>query len=135
MDKIKVLVVDDEPDFLKLMEARIKEWGYGFIGAPGGRDALAAIKSDKPDIVILDYMMPQMDGLEVLSRIRKTDKGLCVIMFTAYPDGRAMKEAVDFDVFSFIPKLSVYVDTDAILKSALAMAEKKLAKRGQNDKG
>ena len=68
---LKLLLVDDEMDFLKIMEARIKSWGYDVIKAANGSEALKSVEKDCPDAVVLDYMLPDMDGIDVLKKIRK----------------------------------------------------------------
>lgn len=132
MSKIKVLIVDDEVDYLGLMRERIESWGYDVGTATNGKDALAMIKGDKPDIVVLDYLMPDMNGTEVLRQIRKFDKNLAVIMFTAHADTENIKGAQELKVSAFIPKLSAYSsDIQATLRSALDMVKKKI----ENQKG
>ena len=132
MAKTKILIVDDEVDYLGLMEERIKSWDYEVITATTGKDALAIIKKNPPDIVVLDYLMPDMDGTEVLKRIRGFDKNLTVIMFTAHPDLKNIKGAQELGVSAFIPKLSTYSsDIQVTLRSALDMAQKRI----KNKKG
>lgn len=127
MNKTKVLIVDDEVDYLNLMQERVEFWGYEVIKATGGKEALALIKEKMPDIVILDYFMPEMDGLVVLKEIRKFDEKLTVIMFTAHADLKNIKGAYDLGVSAFIPKLSTYSsDIQSSLRSALDMAQKKI---------
>ncbi len=132
MLKTKVLIVDDEVDYWRLMKERIESWGYEVATATAGKEALVMIKKDKPDIVVLDYLMPNMNGTEVLKQIRKFDKNLAVIMFTAYADTKNIKGAQDLKVSAFIPKLSTYSsDIQATLRSALDMVQKKI----KNKKG
>jgi two-component system alkaline phosphatase synthesis response regulator PhoP len=127
MSKITVLIVDDEVDYLALMQERIASWGYEVLLAKDGKEGLAAIKAQKPDIVVLDFLMPDMDGTAVLKEIRKSDKHLPVIMFTAYPDNQNIKAAQKLGVSAFIPKLSSYSsDIQATLCSALDMLRKKI---------
>ncbi|MFH0772276.1 MAG: response regulator [Candidatus Omnitrophota bacterium] len=128
MDRLKILLVDDEMDFLETMGAIIEGWGYGLITAANGKEAIDAVMAKKADIVVLDYMMPEMDGIAVLKEIRKIDKELSVIMFTAHPDIKAIKGTEKLGVSAFIPKLSVYSDTKSALKAALYMVEKRLKK-------
>ena len=114
------------------MKERIESWGYEVATATAGKEALVMIKKDKPDIVVLDYLMPNMNGTEVLKQIRKFDKNLAVIMFTAYADTKNIKGAQDLKVSAFIPKLSTYSsDIQATLRSALDMVQKKI----KNKKG
>ena len=126
MSKKIILLVDDEKDVLELMGARIKSWGYDLVTALNGREAIAIIKNQNPDIVVLDYMLPDMDGVYVLGQIRKIKPGLAVIMFTAYPEVDVIKDAEALGVNAFIPKLSAYVDVQAALKTSLDILEKKL---------
>lgn len=125
-----ILIVDDEEDFLGLISKRIIDWGYDILTALNGEAGIEALKNKNPDIVILDYMMPDMDGVSVLKEIRKIKKDIPVIMFTAYPDTRAMKDSGRLGISAFIPKLSVYPDVLTSLKAAIAMIEKKLNKKG-----
>jgi len=128
MDTVKVLLVDDEPDFINIIGARLEEWGYGLATADNGLRAVEAVKSEKPDIVILDYMMPEMDGLAALKEIRKISRKIPVIMFTAYAD-KSIKIAKKLGVSAFIPKLSEYGDATDSLKTSLDLITKKLKTR------
>lgn len=129
MAKTKILFVDDEDSILDILSARMKSWGYEVKAVSNGKDALETIKADRPDIVVLDYMMPGMDGVETLRRIRKTEKDLPVIMFTAYPDQRSIQGADDLGVSAYVPKLSVLSEVHENLKSILTMIEKKLTNK------
>lgn len=130
MAKLKILLVDDELDFLEMLGQRIRFWGYELIEASSGIEAVEALKGKVPDIIILDYMMPQMDGIDTLREIRKVSKDIPVIMFTAYPEAEAIKSAERLGVSSFIPKLSAYSNSDANLKTAIGMVEKKIYRKG-----
>jgi DNA-binding NtrC family response regulator len=76
--------------------------------------------------VILDYLLPDMDGVSVLNQLRKTNKTLPVIMFTAHPNMKAMEATQKLGISAFIPKLSAYSDTQSSLKTALKIAERSL---------
>lgn len=80
-----VLVVDDNPYNVKLLEARLQAERYDVVTAFGGEEALAKLGQYNPDIVLLDVMMPGMDGYEVCRRIRKNPltMHLPVVMVTA----------------------------------------------------
>ncbi|MDD5584902.1 MAG: response regulator [Candidatus Omnitrophica bacterium] len=126
MAKFTILLVDDEPDFREIMTVRIKSWGYDALTASNGREAVDAVKEKNPDIIILDYMMPDMDGVSALREIRKLNNNVPVIMFTAYPDERSIKGAETLGVLAYIPKISLYTDAQAALKSAIHIAERTL---------
>jgi DNA-binding response OmpR family regulator len=66
----KILVVDDEEDILHFLELVLREKGYQVVTASGGPEALTRAQIEKPDLVLLDIMMPQMDGWEVLKLLR-----------------------------------------------------------------
>ncbi len=127
MRKIKVLLVDDEPDFLKVMSLHISEWGYDLITAGNGRECIEAVKNDKPDIVILDYVMPDMDGIKALGQIRKIDKNLPVIMFTANPDIKSIKGTKRLGVSAYVPKFCLYTNVPSAVKDELDKIKKTIA--------
>lgn len=66
----KVLLVDDEPDIVELLKYNLEREGYVVITALNGKDALKAAKSSRPDLIVLDIMMPGMDGVEVCNQLR-----------------------------------------------------------------
>jgi CheY-like chemotaxis protein len=84
-----ILIVDDEFSIVETLGEIVSMEGYAFTGAANGKEALAAIRAARPALVILDYMMPVMDGLQVLAAIR-ADPSLAplpVIIMTAAPLG------------------------------------------------
>ncbi len=78
----KILVVDDEPAILNVVVSYLRAEGYEVFTASDGPAALKAAKAYKPDLVILDIMLPELDGLEVLSRLRR-ESDVYVILLTA----------------------------------------------------
>jgi two-component system alkaline phosphatase synthesis response regulator PhoP len=78
----KILVVDDEPSILKLVTAYLKPEGYEIYTASDGPSGLKAARAYKPDILVLDIMLPGMDGIELLSKLRR-ESDVYVIMLTA----------------------------------------------------
>lgn len=78
----KILVVDDEPSITKLVSAYLKPEGYEVFTASDGNAGLKAARAFKPDLIILDIMLPGMDGIELLSRLRR-ESDVYVIMLTA----------------------------------------------------
>ncbi|MFA6079618.1 MAG: response regulator [Candidatus Omnitrophota bacterium] len=129
MAKIKILIVDDEPDFLELLAMRLEEWGYEAVKAANGKDGVSAVKAQCPDVVVLDYMLPDMDGVATLKQIREVSAKVPVIMFTAYPSMDTIKEADGLGISAFIPKLSIYSEIMPSLKVAIDMSVKKGAKK------
>jgi len=78
----KILVVDDEPSILNLVSSYLKAEGYDVLTASDGISGLKSARAFKPDLVILDVMLPGMDGIELLSRLRR-ESDVYVIMLTA----------------------------------------------------
>ena len=116
-----MLIVDDEVDFLTLIKKRIESWGYRVITASCGEDALEALDTTSPRVIVLDYMMPDINGIELLRKIRETNKKIPAIMFTAQPTMKAMEESKELNIVAFIPKESSMVDTEKSLKMALEL--------------
>jgi CheY-like chemotaxis protein len=104
MKKKKILVVDDEPDFLAVISYRLESDNYTVVTAENGRIALQKIKKDKPDVVLLDIMMPEMDGLKVLRSIRRTNPRLPVFMITSFSNEDRLKLANKLNASGFIMK-------------------------------
>lgn len=125
MAKKKILLVDDELDFLKIMGMWIEEWGYDLIKATSGKEAIDALESEKPDVIILDYLMPDMDGLTTLKEIRKLNEKIPAIMLTAHPDIKVQKDTGKLGISAFVAKLSPLSDVHYILKTCLDSIEKK----------
>lgn len=78
----KILVIDDEPSITNLVSAYLKPEGYEVFTAADGNAGLKATRAFKPDLIILDLMLPGMDGIELLSRLRR-ESNVYVIMLTA----------------------------------------------------
>lgn len=70
MDSVKILVVDDEPDILEFLEYNLNKEGYQVLTASNGEEGLVLAETEKPDLIILDIMMPKMDGVEVCRTLR-----------------------------------------------------------------
>lgn len=85
MEKNKILVVEDEESLLRLESILLTSKGYDVVGARNGRQALEVILTDRPDLVLLDIMLPEIDGFEVCSRIKSNPETerIPVIMVTA----------------------------------------------------
>jgi two-component system KDP operon response regulator KdpE len=82
--KKRVLIVDDHPGVLKFIEIDLKLRGFEVVSALSGKNALELVKSARPDIVLLDMILPDIDGFEVLKELR-TFTDLPVIAFSASP--------------------------------------------------
>jgi len=100
----KILVVDDEVKECELLKRFLERKGYDVITSYTGMHALEKTKSEKPDIILLDIKMPDMDGIEVLRRIRKFDKDVCIIMVTVVNDKSTGMKALKTGADEYITK-------------------------------
>ena len=85
MDKKKILIVDDEADILKLTSIRLRKLGYDVLTAVNGQEGLDSIRENKPDLVLLDMVLPIMNGEEICYKIKNDEqlKHIPIILFTA----------------------------------------------------
>ena len=104
MAKKKILVVDDEVDFTELIKVRLEANDYDVLILNNGEGTLDVIKKEKPDAVLLDIMMPGIDGLTVLKQIRALDSRLPVFMITAFSNEERIKLAGKMNASGFIVK-------------------------------
>jgi len=81
----KVLCIEDDPEMIDLIKLILERKGFQFIGAVGGREGLEAIAREKPDLVLLDIMMPDIDGWDVYRQMKASEdyKDIPVIVVTA----------------------------------------------------
>ena len=100
----RILIVDDEPFNLDLLEQELRDLGYDVERARDGVEALARAESYRPDLILLDYMMPGMNGLEVLQEIRKGESDVPVVMITAHGSIDIAVQAMKLGAQDFIPK-------------------------------
>lgn len=98
-----VLVVDDEPGIADTVEAVLRAEGYRVLKAGDGREALAILKRERPDLVLLDYEMPGMKGTEVCARIRRTRRGRGIPVLLATAAMVDLSQVADSDGFVFKP--------------------------------
>ncbi len=121
MSIIKVLIADDEPDVLAAMKKKVVNAGYAVITAKDGEEAWEKIKSELPDVILLDLTMPKLDGLEVLKNLRQNPpsvKWQPVIIVSARKELEDMKKGFSLDADHYLTKPC---DMDAILKGIRTM--------------
>jgi CheY-like chemotaxis protein len=101
-----IMVVDDVPDARDVLARLLRIGGYAAVTAEDGVEALAALTYTSPDLILLDLMMPGMDGVSVLRALRKDPrwKHLPVVLLTAVSEGRLVEEAGQLGIQDFILK-------------------------------
>jgi DNA-binding NtrC family response regulator len=100
----KILIVDDEPFNLDLLEQELTDRGYAVERARDGAEALRKIESLRPDLVLLDYMMPGMSGLDVLRELQSTESDVPVIVMTAHGSIEVAVQAMKLGAYDFVVK-------------------------------
>src|SRR4029079_18038701 len=102
----KILIVDDEERNVKLLEALLKAEGYAALSAANGRDALAEAVKKKPDLILLDVMMAEMDGFETVAWLKGDErtKNVPVIMVSALDDRGSKMRALELGAEDFLSK-------------------------------
>ena len=100
----KILVVDDEEDVRRLLTESLRREGFQVAAAGSGREALALVQEEPPDLIILDLVMPEMDGIETLRRLRERGVAAKVVVLTAYGTAQQVREAMALGVGEFIGK-------------------------------
>src|SRR3989304_850991 len=123
----KILIVDDEPFNLDLLEQELADKGYAAERAINGTQALQKIDSLHPDLILLDYQMPDMNGLEVLKEIRRRGNDVPVVMITAYGTIERAVQAMKEGAYDFITKP---FDPDHIALVVRKALERERLKRG-----
>ncbi len=104
--KKKILVVDDEDDILNFLELVLGEKGFDVVTASGGQEALTKAQLERPDLVLLDIMMPQMDGWEVLKLLRVDEETaeIPVAMLSARTEARDRVQGLQEGAIDYICK-------------------------------
>jgi DNA-binding NtrC family response regulator len=100
----KVLLVDDEDEFITTLAERLKIRGIEASIATSGGEALKHIDADKPDLVVLDVLMPGLGGLDVLDQIRKTDPQIRVILLTGRGSAQEDDGSIPLGAFDYLIK-------------------------------
>ncbi len=120
----RILVVDDTPANVRLLESVLRPRGYEMLTAGSGPEALEAVTRDRPDLVLLDILMPGMDGYEVCRRLRATPAGavLPVVMITASGD-EEKRRALEAGADDFIAKPFDQAELLARVQSLLRVKE------------
>ena len=102
----KILIVDDEPSLVMLVSARLKTHGYEVISAGDGQTGLDMAKKEKPDLIILDLMLPKMDGYKVCGLLKKDTRysKISIILFSARDQEEDKIQGMELGANAYIAK-------------------------------
>lgn len=113
-----VLVIDDDPLIRKTLSSYLSKKGFEALVAEDGEEGLQKYEERIPDLVILDIRLPDVDGLEVLGRIREKNPNASIIIMTAYDDMKTTIEAIKSGAFEYLVKPLDYVELDLTIDKA-----------------
>src|SRR5256714_10552656 len=102
----KILVADDEQSLVRTLSWILKENGYEVVVAPGGENLLGRLEEERPQLLLLDIMMPKVDGLQLLQKMKADDRfrDLPVLMISSMPPEEATVKSLGLGAADFIPK-------------------------------
>ena len=123
----KILIVDDEPFNLDLLEQELTDLGYTIERANNGSEALKKAESFRPELILLDYMMPDMNGLEVLKELRRRENHVPVVIVTAHGTIERAVQAMKEGAYDFVPKP---FEPDHMALTVQKVLERERLKRG-----
>jgi DNA-binding response OmpR family regulator len=123
-----VVCIEDEPEMIDLVKLILSRKGFQVVGAMGGREGLEAIQNEKPDLVLLDLMMPDMDGWEVYQKMKADDqtKSIPVIVVTA------KAQSIDKVLGLHIAKVDDYITKPFGPQELMESVEQVLARQAQS---
>lgn len=119
----RILVVDDEPRFVRLVEANLQTEGFEIIKAKNGQQALDMAIAEKPDLILLDVMMPEMDGFQACERIREFST-VPIIMLTAKGDEDQRVRGLNIGADDYIVKPFSATELLARVRAVLRRAQR-----------
>lgn len=128
--KERILIVDDEPRFVRLIEANLQTEGYEVLKASNGKQAVEETVTHKPDMVLLDVMMPEMDGFQACERIREFSN-VPIIMLTAKGEEDQRIKGLDLGADDYIVKPFSAGEMLARVRSVLRRAKSALPEAGE----
>lgn len=124
-EQYKILVIDDRPDNVYYLQSRLQHENFQVITAFSGKDGIEKARSDKPDLILLDIMMPEMDGFEVCKVLCEGESTslIPIILVTAKVDAKDVEEGLKVGAFDYIKKPFDRIELIARINSAIRFAE------------
>ncbi|MFH1139231.1 MAG: response regulator [Pseudomonadota bacterium] len=117
---IDILLVDDEKDFVEMLALRLRDEGHRVAAAYNGREALAALRKDEPDVIVLDIKMPGLDGIQTLKEIKSAHPIMEVILLTGHGAVDTAVEGLKAGAFDYLLKPADPTELSAKLEAARA---------------
>lgn len=108
----KILIIEDERDLIKVLTERFEGEGFTVFNATNGKEGLEVAEQNQPDIILLDIIMPRMDGMTMLKQLREKPwgKDIPVVILTNLGDSEKVAEAAERGVYDFLVKTNWSLD-------------------------
>lgn len=109
----KILIVEDEPRLVEVLSDQLKDAGFSVLIARDGEQGLAAALEHKPDLVLLDLLLPKVEGITMLKQLRSRENGknTPVMILTNLSDTKNVNEALKYGAYNFLVKANWDVDS------------------------
>ena len=124
--KTRILVIDDQPGELKMVKMVLEGADYDVVCVHSGREGVEVIKNSTFDLVLIDVIMPDMGGIEVLGEIKKSNPCLPVVMMTGYASVSMAVQAIKLGALDYLVKGFTPLELINSIESALAKAKKEM---------
>jgi len=121
----KILIVDDEDSVCSLLRKLFEPEGYEVFTETDALKVLELLKEERPDCVLLDVKMPNMNGIELLAKIKEVDRNIAVIMITGYGNLESAIESMKLGTFDYITKPFDLEFIKGLVRRSLQAKEKK----------
>ncbi len=102
--QINILIVDDDRDICAYMKTMLEATGYEVSTLSNPTEAMDLVRAEEFHVLIIDLMMPDMDGIEVIKQIRRIDNDIAIVVFTGYPSVDTAVEALKLEVSDYVQK-------------------------------
>lgn len=108
----KILIVEDDPSLLKVLEAKFKGEGFEVLTGVNGEEGLESALKNEPDMILLDLIMPKMDGVTMLKKLRETPYGSSahVVVLTNLSDSASVTQSMESGVYDYLVKTNWKLD-------------------------
>jgi two-component system response regulator AtoC len=114
-----ILIIDDDPLIRKTLSSHLSKKGFEVELAEDGGDGLKKFEECQPELVVLDIRLPDIDGLEVLMKLKEKNKNATIIIMTAYDDMKTTVEAIKLGAFEYLVKPLDNVELDLTISKAI----------------
>jgi two-component system KDP operon response regulator KdpE len=118
-DKVPVLVIDDEPPIRRLLRTALNANGFQVLEAGSGREGLAEIEAAKPDLIILDLGLPDMDGLDIIRALRKRGDSTPIVVLSSRGEEAVKVDALNLGADDYVTKPFGIAELIARIRTAL----------------